>query len=172
MGSDKPSVGFRRWRRVIIALAVIASATYLVLFVRGLLFEAQMSLGIIRRSEQGVRAQIVNKEQYTPPPDGILRPSQIMSLHEIAREVDSLARTKAGTQEIEPKLIVLLNRYTMSAAEYRWVRLTTLRYLGAERMSKRSDADSVNSERVRMIAADLSTYSRFFRDTLDRALIN
>ncbi|MBU3699835.1 MAG: hypothetical protein FGM33_07480, partial [Candidatus Kapabacteria bacterium] len=85
----------RRWWRVIIALAVVVSAVYLALFIRGLLFEAQMSLGIMRQSQQGILAQIVNKEQYVPPADGILRPSQIMSLHEIAREVDSLARTKA-----------------------------------------------------------------------------
>ncbi|MBU3700391.1 MAG: hypothetical protein FGM33_10360 [Candidatus Kapabacteria bacterium] len=170
MGSDKPSSKMRRWWRIIIALAVVASVVYLTLFIRGLLFEARMSLGIIRQSQQGILAQIVNKEQYVPPADGILRPSQIMSLHEIAREVDSLARTKADQRMIESKLVVLLNRYTMSAGEYRWVRSTALRYAGSDRGRIRTVADSVNSKRLRMIATDLSNYTRFFRDTLDAAL--
>ncbi|MFN9151182.1 MAG: hypothetical protein ACK6C4_07415, partial [Bacteroidota bacterium] len=103
---------FRRWRRIVVALVFIASLVYLVVFIRGLLFEAQMSLGIIRPAEPGILAQIVNKEKYTPPPDGVLRPSQLMALHEIARQLDSMAKEDAGKAAIESQLIIMLNRLT------------------------------------------------------------
>lgn len=162
---------FRRWRRIIIAACVLASIAYMVVFVRGLLFEAQMSLGIIRRNEQGIRAQIVNKEHYTPPRDGVLRPSQLLTLHEIARRLDSMARENADARSIESQLIVMLNRYTMSADEYVWVRTTATRYMSGRRQSMRTTSDSINLERVRMIAVDLTAYPRFYRDSADRSLM-
>lgn len=163
---------FRRWRRIVVALLFIASLVYLVIFIRGLLFEAQMSLGIIRPAEPGILAQIVNKEKYTPPPDGVLRPSQLMALHEIARQLDSMAKEDAGKAAIESQLIIMLNRLTMSAGEYRWVRTTATRYMTGRRVQIRSRGDSVNLERLRMITVDLASYPRFYRDTLDRALLN
>lgn len=162
----------RRWRRIVVAIVFIASIIYLVIFIRGLLFEAQMSLGIIRPAEPGILAQIVNKEKYTPPADGVLRPSQIMSLHEIARQLDSLAKADAGKSSIESQLVVMLNRLTMSAGEYRWVRTTATRYMSGRRVQIRSRGDSINLERLRMITVDLTSYPRFYRDSLDRSLLN
>jgi hypothetical protein len=60
MASKSGTGRSRRWRRIIVAIVFIASLVYLVIFVRGLLFEAQMSLGIIRPAEQGILARIVN----------------------------------------------------------------------------------------------------------------
>ena len=171
MASKSGTGRSRRWRRIIVAIVFIASLVYLVIFVRGLLFEAQMSLGIIRPAEQGILARIVNKEEYTPPPDGVLRPSHIMSLHEIARQLDSLAKTDADKASIESQLVFMLNRYTMSAGEYRWVRTTATRYMTGRRIQIRSRGDSVNLERLRMLSVDLTSYARFYRDSLDRSLL-
>lgn len=171
MGIDGSSGKVHRFRRWIVGLAFGACLVYLFVFVRGLLFEAQMSLGIIRPAEQGILAQIVNKERYTPPPDGVLRPSQIMTLHEVARQLDSSARDNADAKSIEARLVFLLNRFTMSAAEYRWVRSTATRYMADRQRPSRSKSDSANGERVRLIAGDVVAYSRFFRDSLDRAIL-
>ncbi|MBU3678330.1 MAG: hypothetical protein FGM32_01820 [Candidatus Kapabacteria bacterium] len=161
----------RRWLRNSVAVVAILCCVYLVLFVRGLLFEAQMSLGIIRRNEQGLRAQIVNKESYAPPTDSLLRPSQIMVLHEISRHLDSLSTAKAQQREIDQQLVRMLNRFTMSVSEYRWIRQTATRLMSGRRPLRGLLTDSANTSRLHMIMGDVTTFRRFYRDTLDRELL-
>lgn len=161
----------RRWLSRSMTVFVILCCVYLFLFVRGLLFEAQMSLGIIRRNEQGLRAQIVNKESYAPPTDSLLRPSQIMVLHEISRHLDSLSNAKASQREINQELVRMLNRFTMSVREYQWVRQTATRLMSGRRPSRALSTDSANTSRLHMVMGDVMAFRRFYRDTLDRDLL-
>lgn len=161
----------RRLFHITVAVLVIAGGTYLFLFVRGLLFEAQMSLGIIRQKDPGLRSQIVNKESYLPPADGLLRPSQIMVLHEISRHLDSMASGNAPQREVDAQLVYMLNRFTMSASEYQWVRNSATRLMLTSRKSGLVTADSANSRRLAMILKDVSQFRRFYRDSLDRGLL-
>lgn len=161
----------RRWLRRSMAVIVILCCVYLFLFVRGLLFEAQMSLGIIRRNEQGVRAQIVNKESYTPPADSLLRPSQIIVLHEISRHLDSMSTANAPQREIDQQLVRMLNRFTMSVREYQWIRQTATRLMSSRRPSRSLPADSANASRLHMVIGDVMAFRRFYRDSLDRELL-
>ncbi|MFM8771638.1 MAG: hypothetical protein ACKOE4_06420, partial [Candidatus Kapaibacterium sp.] len=132
---------------------------------------AQMSLGIIRRNEQGLRAQIVNKEFYAPPTDSLLRPSQIMVLHEISRHLDSMSSAKASQREIDQKLIRMLNRFTMSVREYQWIRQTATRLMSSRRPSRVLPTDSANARRLHMVIGDVMAFRRFYRDSLDRELL-
>lgn len=161
----------RRWLRRSMAVIVILCCAYLFFFVRGLLFEAQMSLGIIRRNEQGLRAQIVNKESYSPPKDSLLRPSQIMALHEISRHLDSLSTAKASQREMDQQLVWMLNRFTMSVGEYQWIRQTATRLMSSRRVSRSLPADSANASRLRTVMGDVMAFRRFYRDSLDRELL-
>lgn len=161
----------RRWLSRSVAVVVILCCIYLFFFVRGLLFEAQMSLGIIRRNEQGLRAQIVNKESYAPPTDSLLRPSQIMVLHEISRHLDSMSTAKAPQREIDQQLVQMLNRFTMSVREYQWIRQTATRLMSGRRASRVLSTDSANTSRLHMIMGDVTAFRRFYRDTLDRELL-
>ncbi len=161
----------RRLFHITVAVLVVAGGTYLFLFVRGLLFEAQMSLGIIRQKDPGLRSQIVNKENYLPPTDGLLRPSQIMVLHEISRQLDSMALGNAPQREIDAQLVRMLNRFTMSASEYQWVRSSATRLMLSRRTEGRASADSANSRRLAMILSDVNMFRRFYRDSLDRGLL-
>lgn len=165
------AVSNRRNRRRIVFVVVLVCIAYLFFFVRGLLFEAQMSLGIIRPSEPGLRAQVVNKEKYYPPADSLLRPSQILVLHEIAGSLDSLARASVSQKEIDGQLIRLLNRFTMSVGEYRWIRSAATRIMERRRIDPRRAADMINTRRLGMVMVDVQAYRRFYRDSLDRALI-
>lgn len=130
-----------------------------------------MSLGIIRPSEPGLLSQVVNKEKYAPPADSLLRPSQILVLHEVARSLDSLARANVSQREIDGQLIRLLNRFTMSVGEYRWIRSTATRIMERRRVDPRRLADATNTRRLGMVMVDVQAYRRFYRDSLDRALI-
>lgn len=161
----------RRWLHSSIAVVVILCCAYLFVFVRGLLFEAQMSLGIIRRNEQGLRAQIVNKESYAPPTDSLLRPSQIMVLHEISRHLDSLSSANVAQREIDQQLVRMLNRFTMSVREYQWIRQTATRLMSGRRTSRALATDSANSSRLHMVMFDVAVFRRFYRDSLDRELL-
>lgn len=161
----------RRVFHITLAILVIASAVYLFLFVRGLLFEAQMSLGIIRQREPGLRAQIVNKEKYTPADDGILRPTQIMVLHEVSRLLDSLASAGTEQKEIDQQLVQMLNRFTISVSEYQWIRRSATRLMLSNRFPRGSISDSTNSRRLAMILTDVNQFRRFYRDSLDKGLL-
>lgn len=161
----------RRLFHITVAVLVVAGSIYLFLFVRGLLLEAQMSLGIIRPKEQGLRSQIVNKEAFVPPADGMLRPSQIMVLHEISRLLDSMATANASQREIDAQLVRMLNRFTMSAGEYQWIRSSATRLMLSGRSSSRNIIDSANSRRLAMILTDVNQFRRFYRDSLDKGLL-
>lgn len=161
----------RRLFHISVAVLVVAAGVYLFVFVRGLLFEAQMSLGIIRQKEPGLLSQIVNKEEFTPPADGMLRPSQIIVLHEVSRQLDSMASGRASQREIDAQLVRMLNRFTMSAGEYQWIRHSATRLMLSGRTFSRSAADSANSRRLSMILTDVNLFRRFYRDSLDRGLL-
>lgn len=155
----------RRWFFVTLTLLAIL---FLGLTLRAFLLDADLSLGLSRISGPGLPGLIVNRRSYTPPADSILTPSQLGLLLHLALHIDSLLEQKKSAKEVREHFAEILNRYTTSLSEYRWIRSTTTMYqitgigLGSPR------ADSVNQLRLRQVLPKLKELRHFLRDSLDK----
>lgn len=160
----------KRSRRWFFVTLVVLSLLYLILVARVFLLEADMSLGLSRISGPGLMGLIVDRSSFVPPKDSVIRPGQLSLFVDVVETLDSLHGNEAGTLEVRTSFADLLNRYTISISEYRWIREVV------ERMwrnvptprSRIQRSDSINYQRFRMFEARIAEHPAFFRDTLDR----
>ncbi len=149
-------------------LTVIAvSLLYLALSARVFLLEADMSLGLSRVSGPDLRGLVVNVRRYSPPADGLLTPSQLGLLVETAEALDSMHTNNIGTLTFRRTFAGILNRYTTSVDEYRWIRTTATPFVLGNAVNTDS-ATQQNAERIRMFLPRLVLRSTVFTDTLDK----
>lgn len=159
----------KRSRRWFFVTLVVLALLYLVLVARVFLLEADMSLGLSRISGPGLQGLIVNRSLYTPPKDSVVRPGQLSMFLDAVEILDSLRADSAGVSEMRTSFADLLNRYTISLSEYRWIRsvVTAGRQHGQSRR-RGTHADSTNEQRLLMFLPRFEEHTMFFRDTLDR----
>lgn len=159
----------KRSRRWFFVTLVVLALLYLVLVARVFLLEADMSLGLSRISGPGLLGLIVDRSTFVPPKDGIVRPGQLSMFVDVVETLDSLRADSAGTQEMRTSFADLLNRYTISISEYRWVRSVVSDVRDRSASSRNlTPTDSTNAQRLRMFLPRLKEHEIFFRDTLDR----
>ncbi|MBL0321000.1 MAG: hypothetical protein IPP80_01225 [Ignavibacteria bacterium] len=159
----------KRSRRWFFVTLVVLALLYLVLIARVFLLEADMSLGLSRISGPGLQGLIVDRSTYVPPKDSVVQPGQLSMLVDVVETLDSLRDDSADTLKMRTSFADLLNRYTISLSEYRWVRsvVSGVREQEVSR-KRRTRADSTNTQRLRMFLPRLEDHGMFFRDTLDR----
>jgi hypothetical protein len=147
---------------------IVLSVVYLGLTIRVFLLEADMSLGLSRISGPGLAGLIVNRQEYTPPVDSIIRMSQATMFLNVVEVLDSLDGDGNRKDLRRTAFAEILNRYTTSLTEYRWVRSVCVSAMRRQPSSRMGRADSVNMQRLRMFVPRFREYPSFFRDTLDR----
>ncbi len=166
--SNEPTKRRPSSRRWFFLTLVVLSVVYIGLTVRTFLLDADMSLGLSRISGPGLEGLIVNRQKYTPPVDSVIRMSQATMFLHVIETLDSLHREKVRPNDLRSGFAAVLNRYTTSLTEYRWVRSVCMESMRRSSMTDLHGADSINAQRLRMFIPRFREYRGFFRDTLDR----
>jgi len=150
------------------ALLVVAALVFLVVVTTNFLNEAQMSLGRTPMSGSDLDAMLVNRQQFTPPPDGRLRIAQVHVCLRIAELIDSLDRKKENQTRRRSAIAAVMNTHMQSRASYTWSRNHLATALFDEPMTM---ADSANIRLIRMMRPRLSAVRRVFNDSLDKEIL-
>ena len=131
--------------------------------------EARVAVNIGTDSTNAPTQRIVNKSHFEAPSDGLLRLDQLEMMARIVESADSLAPTTAQSSRTE-HIINLLNEYTVSLAEYRWIRSSIANQLTMDtREAKRTKSPLGRYQQV-MIGV-FERHRSFFRDSLDQQLL-
>lgn len=138
----------RTWQRRLFLIVVIASFIFLVYAVNRFLTEAQMSMGPTPISGNDIDALLINKKDYNPPGDGLLRIAQVHVCLRVWEALDSL--TQKGFSATAARRVVtdILNKHMQTRASYSWARNTTLAALTRKPVTR---ADSTNVMLLRMM---------------------
>ncbi len=155
----------RRWLFITL---IVLSVVYLGLTIRVFLIEADMSLGLSHISGPGLEGLIVNRQVYVPPVDSVIRMSQATMFLNVVEVLDSLDDDRVSADAQRSAFAEVLNRYTTSITEYRWVRSVCVAAMRRQQATPSRRADSINLQRLRMFVPRFREYPSFFRDTLDR----
>ncbi len=149
---------------------MVLALVFLVLTLRVIFIEADMSLGLSRVSGTGLQGLVINQQSYEPPIDGVLKPSQLSLLIHVVETLDSLQRADVSDSKSTSAFADILNQYTTSLSEYRWIRSMATRFEKVVHRDVRNlpRSDSLNVERMRMFSMRLASHSHFFRDSLDK----
>lgn len=126
-----------------------------------------MSLGLGRTPGAGIKGQLVNQQRFDPPPDSLLRPSQIHVALRVAEAIDSLTTKKVRTREIEAAVANIMNEHMASQSAYWWTRTQIDRSLTRRPTDHR---DTVHADLLRMFRSRFDAVRKVYRDTLDRML--
>lgn len=168
--SSQPKVRASHVKRWLFRTVVVLAFLFLVLTLRVIFIEADMSLGLSRARGTGLQGLVINKQNYEPPINGVVKPSQLSLLIHVVETLDSLDRADADDSKSISAFADVLNQYTTSISEYRWIRSMAMRFEKAVHRDARNlpRADSLNVERMRMFSMRFAAHSRFFRDSLDK----
>lgn len=144
-------------------LCALAFLTYrTVTFVQ----EARVAVNIGTDSTDTPRQRIVNKSAFVQPDDGLLRLDQIEMMLHIIESSDSASSSSKGARI--NRIVELLNEYTTSLEEYRWIRNSI-----ANDLSKTTSRAALRSlgRYETLLAKDFQRHRRYFTDSLDKALL-
>lgn len=167
--TDQPALKpRRRWLRWVFIVAAVAGLTYLGVKTYGFLTEAQMSLGLNRTPGIGIDALLVNRTEWHPPQDSILRPAQIHTVLRIVEAIDTLDQNGASREDIRTSLADLMNEHLFDRTSYTWSRDAVIEAL--ERQPT-THVDSVNHELLTMYRPRFQEHRRVFDDSLDAMLL-
>jgi hypothetical protein len=149
-------------------MIVLASLMFLVYAVNRFLTEAQMSMGPSPISGNDVDALLINKKDYSPPADGLLRIAQVHVCLRIWEALDSLSRIGSSAITIRKNATELMNSHMQTRASYTWARNTILAVLTK---TPKTTADSINRELIRMMRPRLEKVLHVPEDSLDAELL-
>lgn len=146
-----------------IGLFALAFLTYrTVTFVQ----EARVAVNIGTDSTDTPRQRIVNKSAFVQPDDGLLRLDQIDMMLHIIESSDSSSASSEGARI--NRIVELLNEYTTSLDEYRWIRTSIARDL--MKAPQRNALRSLGRYET-LLVKDFQRHRRYFTDSLDKALL-
>jgi len=157
-----------RTKRWFFVTLVVFALVYLGLSIRALLLDADASLDLSRISGPGLDGLIVNRATYSPPMDSVLTATQLGMLVHVSSRIEQLSREEKSETERRTALALVLNHYTTSLSEYRWVLATVGLYVSDGKGLGTKKSDSANRKRLAMILPQLVRYNVVFRDSLDR----
>jgi len=114
-----------------IYIVALVCATMLVVFTWEIVREARNVLGFSRTVGVNISSMVVVKDEYHPPADSLLQPTQLAVVLEVAIKADQLEKRKATVTQKRKEFANVLNNATFSLNEYRWVRFKTAQVLQA-----------------------------------------
>lgn len=158
----------RRWLRWLFAIVVVVSLIFLVYVINRFLTEAQMSMGPTPISGNDVDALLLNKKDYSPPDDGLLRIAQVHVCLRIWEALDSLTSSGSSANTIRRNVTELLYSHMQTRASYTWARNTIV---AALTRTPKTTADSMNVELIRMMRPRLEKVRHVLADSLDAELL-
>lgn len=131
--------------------------------------EARVAVNIGTDSTNAPTQRIVNKLPFTPPQDGRLRLDQLEMMARVIESSDSLPPSTAQSMRTK-HIIELLNEYTVSLTEYRWIRTTVATEVAASTRGVRI-AQSPLGDYYQVMMGMFLRHRAFFRDSLDEQLL-
>ncbi|MBI2793471.1 MAG: hypothetical protein HYX66_02330 [Ignavibacteria bacterium] len=158
----------RRWFRWLFAIVVVVSFIFLVYVINRFLTEAQMSMGPTPISGNDVDALLINKKDYSPPGDGLLRIAQVHVCLRIWEALDSLTSRGSSANTIRRNVTELLNSHLQTRASYTWARNTIVTALIRP---PKTPSDSMNVELIRMMRPRLENVRHVPMNSLDAELL-
>lgn len=158
----------RHWLRWLFILAGVAGLGYIGFKAYVFLTDAQMSLGLNRTPGVGIDALLVNRTEWHPPRDSILRPAQVHTVLRIIEAIDTLHEQKTSREVVRRTLAGMMNEHLFDRSSYTWSRDAVLKALDARPVTH---ADSVNRELLTMFRPRFLAHRRVFDDTLDARLL-
>jgi hypothetical protein len=169
MTADAPRRRLHRPVRTTFLVVGITAALFLLYEIVTFVQEARVVVNIGTDSTDVPQQRIVNKESFSPPTDGIVGIDQAAMLLRVIESVDTLAATVSeGARTTQ--IVQLLNEYTVSLAEYRWIRSTVSREI--MQRTPRSGAKRSSLGRYEsLLLPEFTRHRKFFVDSLDRQLL-
>lgn len=162
----RPSRSIGRKLFLIAGLLATIFLTYkIVSFVQ----EASVAVNIGNGSGNTPQKRIVNKSSFTPPADGKLRLDQVEMMLHIIESSDSVVKLADEGARIA-RIVALLNEYTLSLGEYRWVRSTIANEIVVPNR-KSAQANNPLGAYEQLLLKDFIKHRRFFTDSLDKQLL-
>ena len=156
------------WRRWAFLLFALAGITYLGIKTFGFLTEAQMSLGLNRTPGIGIDALLVNRTEWHPPKDSLLRPAQVHVVLRVVETIDSLDAQGVSKETMRRELADLMNDHLFDRSSYTWCRDAIDHALFEEPSSR---ADSSNVTLLTMFRPRFVARERVFTASLDTMLL-
>ena len=131
--------------------------------------EARVAVNIGTDSTDKAHLRIVNTSEFLPPADGMLRLQQLEMMMHIIQTTDTLA---SNTPEFDRtnRIIELLNEYTVSLKEYRWIRTMIAKAISPSALRSRSGANTFGMYKGLLLQEFVQRRS-FFTDSLDKQLL-
>lgn len=131
--------------------------------------EARVAVNIGRDSTDRAHLRIVNKSEFTPPANGKLRLQQLEMMMHIIQATDTLA-AKSPEFNRTNRIVELLNEYTVSLEEYRWIRSMIAKATSPAHLRSRSGGDEFGIYKG-LLLQDFVQRRSFFTDSLDKQLL-
>lgn len=147
----------------LVALLFLGYTTYT--FVQ----EARVAVNIGADFTDTPRLRIVNKSEYMPPADGKLRLQQLEMMMHIIQNTDTLAADRPEFNRTN-RIVELLNEYTVSLQEYRWIRSTIAKATSPTALRTRSGGETFGQYQG-LLLQDFAQRRTFFTDSLDKQLL-
>jgi hypothetical protein len=169
MTTDAPRWRLRAPVRTTLLVAGLASAFFLLYEVVLFVQEARVVINIGTDSTDVPQQRIVNKDVFTPPADGLLQLDQATMLLHIIESIDTLASTVSEGARTT-RIVNMLNEYTVSLPEYRWIRTTVSREI-AQKTPRSANRSSAFGRYESLLIPEFTRHRRFFLDSLDRQLL-
>lgn len=160
-------------KRSVARTAFLGSGFVAVLFlgykIFGFVQEARVAVNIGTGVGDNPKHRIVNKSDYAPPADGKLQLAQVDLMLHIIEATDTLAITASQPDHIN-RIVELLNEYTTSLQEYRWVRSTIAMSL-TRASSRAPKGASPLGKYEGLTLGQFMKHKSFFTDSIDKALL-
>lgn len=131
--------------------------------------EARVAVNIGTDSTDKAHLRIVNKSDFIPPSDGKLRLQQLEMMLHIIQSTDTLASNSPEFNRTN-RIVELLNEYTISLQEYRWIRSILAKATSPSALRSRSGDDVFGIYRG-LLLQDFVQRRSFFTDSLDKQLL-
>lgn len=152
--------------RIVLYLVGFLSLVYLTFVTVSFVHEARVAMIFASDSTDSPQRRIVNKSVFAPPADGRLKLSQISMLAHVIEASDS-AVVFFGEGARTNRIVELLNEYTVSLSEYRWIRSRA-----SEAFASSDTLGRVAfSEFDPIVRNSMIRNRRFLTDSLDRELL-
>lgn len=169
MTTDAPRLRMRTPLRTTFVIVGLASALFLVYELVSFVQEARVVVNIGTDSTDVAHQRVVNKEVFSPPADGLVRLEQATMLLHIIESIDTLAASVSEGARTT-RIVNMLNEYTVSLPEYRWIRTTVSREI-MQRSSRTELKQSALGRYESLLLPKFIRHRRFFYDSLDRQLL-